>query len=134
VGNSNMMESLQGTRLPRALKGRYLKKYYPSVWQDAQVIITGVFVRNHRVVVRCSVVYMFLDHCNSPKIWGHMLTTDFSQPDAARGWRFDRLSLLVPEKFRSSLILSLNPLFHGKHCSKSGKTTPGLYNEPLMAD
>jgi hypothetical protein len=30
--NSYMMESLQGTRLPRALNGRYLKKYYPSVW------------------------------------------------------------------------------------------------------
>jgi hypothetical protein len=35
AGNSYMMESLQGTRLPRALNGRYLKKYYPSVWQDA---------------------------------------------------------------------------------------------------
>jgi hypothetical protein len=33
--NSYIMESLQGTRLPRALNGRYLKKYYPSVWQDA---------------------------------------------------------------------------------------------------
>jgi hypothetical protein len=30
--NSYMMESLQGTRLSRALNGRYLKKYYPSVW------------------------------------------------------------------------------------------------------
>jgi hypothetical protein len=29
--NSYMMESLQGTRLPRTLNGRYLKKYYPSV-------------------------------------------------------------------------------------------------------
>jgi hypothetical protein len=29
--NSYMMESLQGTRLPRALNGRHLKKYYPSV-------------------------------------------------------------------------------------------------------
>jgi hypothetical protein len=35
VGNSYIMESLQDTRLPRALNGRYLKKYYPSVWQDA---------------------------------------------------------------------------------------------------
>jgi hypothetical protein len=32
AGNSNMMESLQGSCLPRALNGRYLKKYYPSVW------------------------------------------------------------------------------------------------------
>jgi hypothetical protein len=34
VGNSYMMESLQGTWLLRALNGRYLKKYYPCVWQD----------------------------------------------------------------------------------------------------
>jgi hypothetical protein len=31
AGNSYMMELLQGTCLPRALNGRYLKKYYPSV-------------------------------------------------------------------------------------------------------
>jgi hypothetical protein len=35
VGNSYMVESLEGMRLPRPLNGRYLKKYYPSVWQDA---------------------------------------------------------------------------------------------------
>ena len=34
-GNFYMMETLQGDRLPRAINGRYLKKYYPSVWQDA---------------------------------------------------------------------------------------------------
>jgi len=34
-GNSYMVETLQGESLPRALNGRYLKKYYPSVWQDA---------------------------------------------------------------------------------------------------
>ena len=34
-GNSYMMETLQGDRLPRAINGRYLKKFYPSVWQDA---------------------------------------------------------------------------------------------------
>ena len=34
-GNSYMVETMQGERLPRALNGRYLKKYYPSVWQDA---------------------------------------------------------------------------------------------------
>ena len=33
--NSYMMETLQGGRLPRAINGRYLKKFYPSVWQDA---------------------------------------------------------------------------------------------------
>ena len=31
-GNSYMVETMQGERLPRALNGRYLKKYYPSVW------------------------------------------------------------------------------------------------------
>ena len=34
-GNSYMVETMQGERLPRALNERYLKKYYPSVWQDA---------------------------------------------------------------------------------------------------
>nr|XP_034593194.1 protein NYNRIN-like [Setaria viridis] len=34
-GNSYMVETLQGQQLPRALNGRYLKKYYPSVWKDA---------------------------------------------------------------------------------------------------
>jgi hypothetical protein len=35
AGNSYMVESLQGTCLPRALNGRYLNNYYPIVWQDA---------------------------------------------------------------------------------------------------
>ena len=34
-GNSYMVETLGGYSLPRALNGRYLKKYYPSVWQTA---------------------------------------------------------------------------------------------------
>jgi hypothetical protein len=34
-GNSYMVESLQGQQLLRVLNGRYLKKFYPSVWQDA---------------------------------------------------------------------------------------------------
>ena len=34
-GNSYMVETMQRERLPRALNERYLKKYYPSVWQDA---------------------------------------------------------------------------------------------------
>ena len=33
--NSYMMEMMQGERLPRAINGRYLKKFYPSVWQSA---------------------------------------------------------------------------------------------------
>ena len=31
-GNSYMMETLQGDRLPIAINGKYLKKFYPSVW------------------------------------------------------------------------------------------------------
>ena len=34
-GNSYMVETMQGKCLPWALNGRYLKKYYRSVWQDA---------------------------------------------------------------------------------------------------
>ena len=34
-GNYYMVETMQGERLSRALNGRYLKKYYPSMWQDA---------------------------------------------------------------------------------------------------
>jgi hypothetical protein len=34
LGNSYMVQSIQGTSLPRALSGKYLKNYYPSVWQD----------------------------------------------------------------------------------------------------
>ena len=34
-GNFYMVEIMQGEHLPRALNGRYLKKYYPSVWQEA---------------------------------------------------------------------------------------------------
>jgi hypothetical protein len=33
--NFYMVETLQGQQLPRALNKRYLKKYHPSVWQDA---------------------------------------------------------------------------------------------------
>jgi hypothetical protein len=32
--NSYMVQSIQGTSLPRTLNEKYLKKYYPSVWQD----------------------------------------------------------------------------------------------------
>jgi hypothetical protein len=33
--NSYMIQSVQGTSLPRALNEKYLKKYYTRVWQDA---------------------------------------------------------------------------------------------------
>jgi hypothetical protein len=32
--NSYMVQSVQVTSLPRTLNRRYLKRYYPSVWQD----------------------------------------------------------------------------------------------------
>ena len=35
LGNSYLVESIQGALLPRALNGKYLKKYHPSVWQEA---------------------------------------------------------------------------------------------------
>jgi hypothetical protein len=38
AGNSNKMESLEGTRLPRALNSQYLKKCYPSDWQDVELL------------------------------------------------------------------------------------------------
>jgi hypothetical protein len=28
-----MVQSIHGTSLPRAINGKYLKKYYPSIWQ-----------------------------------------------------------------------------------------------------
>jgi hypothetical protein len=35
TGNSYMLKTLRVEYLPIALNGRYLKKYYRSVWQDA---------------------------------------------------------------------------------------------------
>jgi hypothetical protein len=32
--NSYMVQTVQGTSLPRALNKKYMKKYYPSIWQD----------------------------------------------------------------------------------------------------
>ena len=32
-GNAYFVEDLQGKKLSKALNGKYLKKYYPSVWQ-----------------------------------------------------------------------------------------------------
>jgi hypothetical protein len=34
-GNSYLVQSLQREKLPRALNGKYSRKYYPSVWHDA---------------------------------------------------------------------------------------------------
>nr|AAT93985.1 putative polyprotein [Oryza sativa Japonica Group] len=34
-GNAYFLEALQGERFQRAINGKYLKKYFPSVWQDA---------------------------------------------------------------------------------------------------
>jgi hypothetical protein len=32
--NAYFMEDLEGHSLPKALNGKYLKCYYPSMWQD----------------------------------------------------------------------------------------------------
>jgi hypothetical protein len=33
--NAYILETLEGVVFPRALNGKYLKKYYPSIWMDA---------------------------------------------------------------------------------------------------
>jgi hypothetical protein len=33
-GNAHFVEDLEGHSLPKALNGKYLKCYYPSIWQD----------------------------------------------------------------------------------------------------
>ena len=37
-GNVYILETLEGEEFSRALNGKYLKKYYPSVWVDAQPV------------------------------------------------------------------------------------------------
>jgi hypothetical protein len=34
-GNANLLQTLQGKDLPKALNGCFLKQYHPSMWQDA---------------------------------------------------------------------------------------------------
>jgi hypothetical protein len=34
-GNACLLQTLQGKGLPKALNGRFLKQYHPSMWQDA---------------------------------------------------------------------------------------------------
>ena len=34
-GNAYILETLEGIEFPKALNGKYLKKYYPSIWVDA---------------------------------------------------------------------------------------------------
>ena len=34
-GNSYLVESMEGSMIPRAINGKYLKKFHPSVWQSA---------------------------------------------------------------------------------------------------
>jgi hypothetical protein len=33
--NACFVKTLEGQELPKALNGKYLKKYYPSMWQEA---------------------------------------------------------------------------------------------------
>jgi hypothetical protein len=34
LGNAYFVENIEGHLLPKALNGKYLKQYYPSMWQD----------------------------------------------------------------------------------------------------
>jgi hypothetical protein len=34
-GNTYLLQTLQGKDLPKALNEHFLKKYHPSMWQDA---------------------------------------------------------------------------------------------------
>jgi hypothetical protein len=34
-GNAYILETLEGEKFAKALNGKYLKKYYPSIWVDA---------------------------------------------------------------------------------------------------
>ena len=34
-GNAYILETLEGEEFSRALNGKYLKRYYPSIWVDA---------------------------------------------------------------------------------------------------
>jgi len=34
-GNAYILETPEGVEFPRALNGKYLKRYYPSIWVDA---------------------------------------------------------------------------------------------------
>ena len=34
-GNAYILESVEGVKFHKALNGKYLKKYYPSIWVDA---------------------------------------------------------------------------------------------------
>jgi len=36
--NAYILETLEGVGFPRALNGKYLKKYYPSIWVDARKV------------------------------------------------------------------------------------------------
>jgi hypothetical protein len=35
LGNAYLVETIEGKALPKALNDKYLKKYYPSIWQEA---------------------------------------------------------------------------------------------------
>jgi hypothetical protein len=34
-GNAYFVETLEGRALPKAFNGKYLERYYPSIWQGA---------------------------------------------------------------------------------------------------
>jgi hypothetical protein len=69
LGNSYMVQSIQGTSLPRTLNRKYLKKYYPSIWQDA-------WVRKQPIMVLSPLVQKMADETpwisSQGQIWSKM--------------------------------------------------------------
>jgi hypothetical protein len=35
LGNAYLLETLEGQQFAKAINGKYMKMYYPSVWQEA---------------------------------------------------------------------------------------------------
>jgi hypothetical protein len=74
--NSYMVQSVQGTSLPRALNRKYLKRYYPTVWQDASVrkwpiivlspLVQKWLMKHHeyRLKVKFSLKYLLIHKLN----------------------------------------------------------------------
>ena len=44
-GNAYILETLEGEEYSRGLNGKYLKKYYPSVWVAASKKDTRIFMQ-----------------------------------------------------------------------------------------
>jgi hypothetical protein len=75
-GNVYLLQTLQGKDLPKALNGRFLKQYHPSMWQDAQGN-------------RCDhIVLVAFGSFSSAKRQGTYIGHQNGQPDGSRSGRF----------------------------------------------